>query len=226
MHLRSLLSLVVAFATVALSGAEDRRKELVTEVDSCWAILQEFQASPKTAIPAAILKQAKALVIVNEFQGGFIFGIKGGYGVVLVRQPNGRWSVPGFLDAGEASLGLQLGAKSVCTIYVVMDDAGARLLYRPRFNFGVDAVAVAGPLAARKQETTAIIKASILAYQKNAGLYASAKFKSGWLSADNSKNRFFYKTERTMPEILFSDWITAPDEVGQFRQYVQQLAGE
>jgi len=94
------------------------------------------------------------------------------------------------------------------------------------FNFGADAVAVAGPLAAKTQESTAIIKASILAYQKNTGLYASAKFKSGWLSADNSKNRFFYATERTMPEILFSDWITAPDEVKGLRDYVQQLAGE
>jgi lipid-binding SYLF domain-containing protein len=227
MQLRSLLLLVAAVATVGLTrGADSARKELVTQVESCQAILQEFQASSKTAIPANVLHQAKALVIVNEFQAGFIFGAKGGYGVVLVRQPDGRWSVPVFLDAGEASFGFQLGAKSVRTIFVVMDDAGARLLYKARFNFGVDAVAVAGPLMAKSQESTPILKSLVYTYQMNTGLYAGAKFKTGWLAGDNSKTRSFYNTERTIPEVLFSTWVTPAPEAEPLMNYVRRLASE
>lgn len=225
MHMRSLLSLVVALVAIPLSIGADERAKLVTQLESCEAILQEFQASPETAIPAQVLHQAKAIVIVNEFHAGFIIGGKGGYGVALVKQPNGRWSVPAFLNAGEASFGLQVGGKAVNTVYIINDDAGARLLYKPRFNFGVDADAVAGPHSADVQEATQIIKAPVFVYRKSAGLFAGTKLKTGWLAGDNNSNRVYYQTQRTMPELLFSDWIKPPKEAEELMTVVQQLAG-
>ncbi len=224
MHLRSLVSLVVALVAIPLLSASDERKSLVTQIESCEAILREFQAKPATAVPADVLRKAKAIVIVNEFQAGFIFGAKGGYGVALVKRADGRWSVPTFLGAGEASLGLQLGAKTVNTVYVINDEVGARLLYNARFNFGADAGAVAGPRAAGVQEATQIIKAPVYVYQKNSGLFAGAKVKTGWLTAENSNNRLFYNTLRTMPELLFADWITPPEEVQPLMRYLQEIS--
>lgn len=225
MHLRSLLLFVAALVAVPLVTAENDRKKLVTQIQSCEAILQEFQADPATAIPVEVLQKAKALVIVNEFQAGFLIGGKGGYGMALVRRADGSWSVPTFLDAGEASLGFQLGAKAVNTIYVINDEVGVRLLYKARFNFGADAVAVAGPRAADVQEATQIIKAPVFVYQKNNGLFAGAKIKTGWLSADNSSNRKYYQTERTMPELLFADWVKAPEEAEELRTVVRIAVG-
>ena len=225
MNMRSLLSLVVAFVAIPLAVGADERKSLVTQLQSCEAILQEFQADPATAIPAEVLQKAKAIVIVNEFHAGFILGAKGGYGVALVRQPSGRWSVPAFLDAGEASLGLQLGAKAVNTVYIINDDAGARLLYKPRFNFGVDANAVAGPRSAGVQEATQIIKAPVYIYRKDSGLFAGAKLKTGWLSGNNDNNRLYYQSLRSMPELLFSEWTTPPEEAKELMTVVQQYAG-
>ncbi len=225
MHLRSLALLVVALVSIPLLSAGDERKKLVTQIGSCEAILQEFQADPATAIPAEVLQKAKALVIVNEFQAGFILGAKGGYGVALVRRENGSWSVPTFLDAGEASLGIQLGAKSVNTIYVINDEVGVRLLYKARFNFGADAAAVAGPRAADVQEATQIIKAPVFVYQKGSGLFAGAKVKTGWLSADNDSNRVYYQTLRTMPELLFADWVKPPQEAADLMIDVRNAVG-
>ncbi len=225
MHLRSLVTLVVALVAVPFALAEKDRKGLVTQIESCEAILREFQAKPATAIPAEVLRNAKAIVIVNEFQAGLIFGAKGGYGVALVKRADGRWSIPTFLDAGEASFGLQLGAKSVNTVYVINDEVGARLLYRARFNFGADAAAVAGPRSADVQESTQIIKAPVFVYQKNSGLFAGAKVKTGWLSADNSSNRVFNQTLRTMPELLFADWVAPQEEAKPLMAYLQEIAG-
>jgi len=220
---RILALAIIASLAATHSFAKTDREDLVVYVETCEAILQEFMASPKTAIPASVLKNAKGIVIVNQFQAGLIFGGKGGHALVMARKADGRWSVPCFLDTGEASFGLQLGGRTLHTVYVLNDDAGVRLLYGAKFNFGVAAIAVAGPRVADAQEATQIIKASIYVYQKSKGLYAGANLKSGWLSPYNSANALFYGTSRKMPEILFSDWITPPSEVVPLMNYVTRL---
>lgn len=218
-----ILALVLVAAWTSTAFAEKKREDYVVQVETCEAILQEFMASPKTAIPASVLKGAKGIVIVNQFQVGIMIGGKGGYGIVMARKPNGAWSVPAFLDTGEASLGLQLGARSLHTVYILNDDTGVRLLYGSKFNFGVNANAVAGPRVAEAEESTQIIKAPVYVYQKSSGLYAGAKLKTGWLAPHNAGNAFFYNTNRTMPEILFSDWITPPSDVVPLMNYVTRL---
>ena len=149
-----VLSLLALFG-VATVRAEASRADLVDHVETCEAILQEFQLHRETAIPAAVLAKAQAIVIVNQFKGAFFLGIKDGYGVILVKKPNGRWSLPVLISAGEASLGFQIGANSIETIYIITDPATPRLLFNHRFNVGVDAKAVAGPKAAEAEKLNA-----------------------------------------------------------------------
>ena len=84
--------LTAIFCATALAGAlsaagELTRASVIERLDSCEAILQSIQGNYKTAIPADILRRAKGIVIVNQFQAGFIFGVKDGYAVALVRRP-------------------------------------------------------------------------------------------------------------------------------------------
>lgn len=217
----SLLTAAAAFgADTALA-----RNEYVARIESCEAVLREMMANPETAIPAEILAQARGLVITNQFKAGFLFGVKDGYGLVMVKKANGRWSVPAFVNAGEASIGLQLGATTVETVYVIMDDATPRLLYKQRFNVGADAKAVAGPRVAERENLhQALIAAPVLVYAKSKGLFAGATVKAGYLSRDDAANRAFYNTSYTLPEILYSDWITPTVEVQPLMNYVQRIA--
>jgi len=218
-----LLSLIALFGA-ALVRAEVSRADLVDRVETCEAILQEFQGRRDTAIPAAVLRSAKALVIVNQFKAGFLFGVKDGYGVILVKKPDGRWSLPVLINAGEASLGLQLGASSVETIYVITNSNTPQLLFKQRFNIGVDAKAVAGPKAAESERFSAeILRTPMLVYTKSAGLYAGATVKAGHLSRNDSANFRLYNTKYTMPEILYSDWVQAPIEVQPLIDLVTRL---
>ena len=217
-----LLSLVALFGT-ALARADTTRADLVTRVESCEAILQGFQTGPH-AIPPAVLQKAQALIIVNQFKGAFLFGIKDGYGVVLVRKANGRWSLPVLISAGEASLGFQVGANSVETVYVITDQNTPRLLFNHRFNVGVDAKAVAGPKAAEKEKLNAEILATpMLVYTKSTGLYAGATVKAGHFSRNDAANFQLYSTRYTMPELLYSDWVQPPSEVQPLMALVQKL---
>jgi SH3 domain-containing YSC84-like protein 1 len=210
---------------VALRAENFDRKSVVTELDSCEAILREMQGNIKTAIPADILRKAKGIIVINQFQGSFIFGIKDGYGIALVRRPNGKWSVPAFLKAGEFSFGLQAGAKAINAVYVLMNDDAARLLLKTRMNLGADATAAAGIRAADREAVTKGLPndVNVLVYSTTEGLFAGASVKTGYFSPHEAANEIFYNSKNKMPELLYSDWVTPPPEVRYLMDYVTQI---
>ena len=217
---------VTALAS-ALSAANSSitRATVVERLESCEAILQGIQGNIKTAVPADILRRAKGIIIVNQFQAGLIFGIKDGYAVALVRRPNGRWSLPAFLRAGELSFGLQAGGKSINAVYLLMDEATARLLFKTRMNLGAEAKAVAGIRAAERESVTRSIptEANVLVYSTTEGFYVGAAVKTGYMSPHDEANRLFYNSNNRMPELLFSDWVTAPQEARFLMDYLTRI---
>jgi lipid-binding SYLF domain-containing protein len=221
-----------AFATpllaVANTGPTVKRSTLVERLDTCEAILQDLQSSTKTAIPAHVLRRAQGIVIVNQVQAGLFLGIKDGYGIAMVRRPNGKWSIPIFLRAGEASFGLQAGVKAVNTVLVLMDESTARLLLKSRFNFGAEAKAQAG---VRGGESEAVTKqlvegANVLVYSLQEGYYLGAAVKTGFMQPNETANRTFYQTNHRTPELLFSDWVTPPEETRFIIDYVTRLTSQ
>ncbi|HWA85294.1 MAG TPA: lipid-binding SYLF domain-containing protein [Opitutus sp.] len=220
-----LLSALLAASFVPMAAAAPSRAECVTHVLSCEAILREFQANPEYVVPAAVLQRARALVIVNQFKAGFFFGVKGGYGVVMVKKSDGRWSLPVLLSAGEASFGLQFGAKAVESVLVITDEQTPKLLFNTRFNVGVDAKAVIGPKAAEAESNNqSIVSTPVLVYTKSKGLFAGATIKAGFLSRDDKANFALYDTQYTLPELLYSDWVKPIPEVTPLMDYVQKIA--
>jgi lipid-binding SYLF domain-containing protein len=212
---------LLALAAAVPATAQLKRESLLERLDSCEAILQEFQGNPKLAIPADVLRNAKGLIIANQFSGSFFLGVKDGYAMMLVRRPNGKWSLPVFLRMGELSFGLQFGGKATNTIMVLNDEAVARRLFEGRFNLGAEFKAVAGIRATgvksiEAQRLTNPLPdggASVLIYSTHEGLQAGLALKTGWISPDTRANQMFYNTRYGLPEILYSDWITAPKEV-------------
>ncbi|MBL9198979.1 MAG: lipid-binding SYLF domain-containing protein [Opitutaceae bacterium] len=214
------LTLAALAATLSLR-AEPSRAELVTRIESCEAVLQELEAKPAKEAWA----RAKALLILNQFKAGLLIGVKDGYGVLMVKKPDGKWSVPALVNAGEASFGLQLGASSVESVFIITDDQVPRRLFTSRFNIGVDAKAVAGPHASEKEKTNVeILRTPLLAYTKSVGLFAGATVKAGHISRNDAANFTLYNTRYTLPELLYSDWVTPPDEVKPLMALVQRLA--
>jgi SH3 domain-containing YSC84-like protein 1 len=222
-----LLFLALFAATAVSMQATPSRSDLISEVDSCWAVLQQVMSDPATAVPPKIWAQARAVLITNQFKGAFIFGVKSGYGVVLVKRPNNTWSVPVLINANEISLGFQIGGKAVETVYIITDDATPRLLFKKRFNLGVDAKAVIGPLAAQvEDDNRPLVTAPILVYSKTAGLYAGATFKAAEVSRNDDANYVLYNSGYGMPELLYSDWVQPPADCVSLTTYVAHLSSQ
>ena len=221
----SLLSLVLFCAATSGARAAPDRAELVSEVQSCYAVLQQFMSQPATAIPPEVWQKAQAVLVVNQFKAGFIFGVKGGYGVILVKRPGGHWSLPVLLSASEASIGLQAGVKSVETVFIITDSETPRLLFNQRFNIGVDAKAVAGPKVAEvERDNRPLLSAPVLVYSRESGLYAGATVQAAQVARNAAANYLLYNTTYTLPELLYSDWVQPPEDVQAFMAYVQRLS--
>lgn len=217
-----ILSLVALFGA-GLVRAEPTRADLVGRVESCEAILQDFVNQPAIGPSREAWQKAKAILILNQFKAGIFLGVQDGYGVIMVKKPSGQWSLPVLINAGEASLGFQLGAKSVQSLFLITDEATPRMLFSNRFNIGVDAKAVAGPKAAETERNNEeILKTPLLAYVKSVGLYAGATVKAGHISRSDKSNFELYNTRHTLPELLYSDWIQPPKEVQPLMNLVQR----
>jgi lipid-binding SYLF domain-containing protein len=219
--LLSLASLIGA----SIARAEPTHADLVARVETCEAILQEFSRRPDIGPSAAAWKSAKAVLVLNQFKAGFLLGVQDGFGVIMVKKSDGRWSLPVLVNAGEASIGLQLGAKSVESIFIITDENTPRKLFTNRFNLGVDAKAVVGPKAAEKEHNNSeILKTPLLAYTKVVGVYAGATVKAGHISRNDAANFTLYNTQYTIPELLYSDWVQPPKEVQPIMALVQKLS--
>jgi len=224
------LALITACGAPVLRAANGH-DEYVKHIETCEAILQEFQDDPAYAIPPQVLQRARGIVIMNQFKAGFIFGATGGYGVIMVKRPENTvrpgenpWSIPVLLHGGGLDFGLQVGGRTIETIFVLTDDETPRRLFHDRFNVGIDAKAVAGPKWTEIESVNKEILATpVLVYTKTAGLYAGATIKAGYLTRDDDANHTFYRTNYSLPELLYGNFVTPPDEVKPLMAYVNKL---
>jgi lipid-binding SYLF domain-containing protein len=220
-----ILSLVASFCTAVPVYAAASHGDSIEKIESCEAILQEFMADPAIAIPVEVLRRARGLIIANQARAGFVIGVKDGYAALMVRRQDNSWSLPVLLSVGEGSLGFQIGFTKTETIYVLMDDETPRKFFKERFNVGVDAKAVAGPrFSEREHLDDKVLSNPVLVYTRNKGLYAGLSVKGGWLARNDDATRALYFTTFTLPEILYSDWLKAPDDVVPLVNLVRSLA--
>ncbi len=226
--MKKLLCLLLGLtATAALrADANTDHDTFVKRVETCEAIIREFQSDPTIAIPSEVLQRAKALVIANQFKAGIILGFQAGYGTIMIKKSNGQWSIPVLVSSGDASLGLQLGGSSVQSVYVIMDEKTPSLLFEGRFNIGVDAQAIAGPRVAEKETwNRELLNTPVLVYSKKKGLYAGATVKTGYLTRSDSINRAYYGVPYDLPELLYGDYVKpVPADVKPLMDYVTQLS--
>jgi lipid-binding SYLF domain-containing protein len=217
---RSIFLVACALAFVSTLCAVTVREKLAGRFETCEAIIRDFQAD----IPPEVLKQARGIIITNQVKGGLIFGMRYGYGVILVRKADGNWSLPVLIRAGETSLGLQAGGSSIETIYIINDEQTPKLLFTDRLNIGVDVAAIAGPRVADAEKISReLLNTPVLVYSKSKGLYAGATVKTGWIARADEDNFTFYQTQNTLPELLYSDWVQPPAEVQPLIAFVGEI---
>ncbi len=114
--LSSAAILTITVQQTQVIAAPDTDKTLQESVE----VFQEMMGNAETRIPANVLQTSQAIAILPDVsQGGFIFGGRRGNGVMMVREADGTWSNPAFVNVTGGSFGLQAGYRSSDLVLVL-----------------------------------------------------------------------------------------------------------
>jgi SH3 domain-containing YSC84-like protein 1 len=199
------------FSAACFAGKLEERVENSTDV------INEIMGIPEKGIPSDLLKCCRAVAIFpNVLKGGFIFGVKGGKGIICAHDPEtGNWSAPAFFTIGGGSWGLQIGAESIDLVLVIMSKRGLDSLLTSKVKLGGDVGIAAGPVGRRAEAGVDIfLKAEILSYSRSKGLFAGLSLEGATIFQNQDANRAFYGKELSARDILIDKKII-PTPPGQ-----------
>ena len=211
--MKPLLALLLACAFLPpVFAANDEKEE--DRIKESGQVLKEIVAIPDN-IPQDLLDKAECVVVLPSVKKG-AFGIGGSYGrgVMICRggeHYTGRWGAPALYALEGLSIGFQLGGQATDFVLLVMNPSGARSLLASKVKLGADASAAAGPKGRTAEGATDVVmRAEILSYLRNKGLFAGVSLEGSTLRSDGSANEKLYGQKVGAKEIIRDGKVKAP----------------
>ena len=213
--LARLLSLAAALLLLVSGGPA--RAQTVTDqtllVSKAVTTVERLRSDPNLQqMVGEKLAHARAVLIVpNLVKGGLLVGAEYGTGVLLARDPRGRWSGPAFYSVASGSLGLQIGLQDAEAMYVVMSEGGLAAIMNNRMKLGADAgVALVVVGAGASASTTTNVGADIYAFNDAVGLYGGVSLEGSAILPRDSWNASYYGGAPTPEDILLRMQVDNP----------------
>ena len=216
----AIFSMILAF-TASQAIAEN---SLDRRIDAATEVLEQMSKMPEKGVPPSLLSSAYAVAVIpSVIKAGFILGGSYGKGVLVVRQPDGRWSNPAFISIGAGSFGWQVGAQSSDIVLVFKNRKGIDNIANGKLTLGGDANVAAGPVGRHTSAATdGQLKAEIYSYARNRGLFAGISLEGAWLRMDNKANFTYYESDQnTAAKILGDKHMPTPANA---RRFIEILA--
>ena len=130
-----------------------------------------------------------------------------------------------MLMVSGGSFGLQIGAKSVDLILVIMNMSGLESMLDSKFTLGGDASVAAGPVGrTASAETDAWMTAKILAYSRAKGVFGGLVLKGGVIRPDKDANVVLYGKPIEPRNILFNRSQAVPKDVQIFLDELTRIS--
>src|ERR1035438_294505 len=183
--------------------AASSRDDLQARIDASKVVLDQIMAAKDRGIPMNILQQATCIgVVPGLLKGAFVFGGQYGQGVVTCRTGHG-WSAPVFIRMAGGSFGFQIGGQSTDLILVAVNERGFQDLLKNKFKIGGDASAAAGPVGRNGTAATDWkMKAELLSYSRNKGLFAGIDLDGTSVSQNSEDTEVYYGQPHSFEAIL------------------------
>ncbi|MBM4112152.1 MAG: lipid-binding SYLF domain-containing protein [Phycisphaerae bacterium] len=191
--------IVIALAAITVSAGGCGNTSMSSRILKDTAILESMQASSKP-IPAATLKNASGVAIINEIEAGVGIGGSGGEGI-LVRKIDGGWSQPLAVSIASGTIGVQLGAQGTDMVIVFNTDAAVMKFA----SEGASMIAVAKGTAGGASGGTAAMSGpppTTQIFSRSEGLYGGADVGGFNVQVDKKVNEETYGTSTTVLQIL------------------------
>ena len=191
---------LVAAAMVGCSGG------MLNRLANDREVLREF-AVGEISIPPAVLRQSKAVLVLDTVNIAAGVGITGGGGTLVRNLGEGRWSAPLAMSVIAGSIGVQIGGEGRSVVMILNDEnILGRILSGDPYPLA-GAAAVAGPAAAEVAYDSLSIP-SVYTYSKAGGLFVGAMIGGMGITIDEGINRRAYG--EVAPRAILSGSIVPP----------------
>jgi lipid-binding SYLF domain-containing protein len=188
--MKKIIYIVLIFLGLNLQAGQKQESIVISAVN----IMNEIMSIPESSIPPKLLRNAKAIAIIpHVIKVGFVIGGRFGRGILSVRQKNGRWSAPCFINLTGGSIGWQIGAQSSDIVLVFKTRRGVDGIVGGKFTLGADAAIAAGPVGRNASAATdATMSAEIYSYSRSKGLFLGVSLAGSSLAVNNAYNAIYY----------------------------------
>ena len=217
------LVLLLAFSAPLVSAKKSRLQDATRHSREAAEVFTEIMNVREKAIPKELLDKAEAIAVFpGVIKAAFIFGGKGGQGVISRRTRNG-WSAPAFFNISGGSFGAQIGASKTDYVLLIMNDQGLKGLLEDKFEMGGEVGVAAGPVGREAAASTNLtLDAGILSYSRSKGAFIGAALKGAVISPDNDLNEAVY--DMKAKEVLTNNTMTLSKMPAGVRIFPRTLA--
>ncbi|MGH7119748.1 MAG: lipid-binding SYLF domain-containing protein [Acetobacteraceae bacterium] len=160
--------------------------------DRAADVINQMNSQPATA---ALLRNARAVLIVQDYaKAAFIIGEQGG-GAVLLAQHDGHWSDPAFYDVGGVSIGLQAGAEAGPVAYVLMTSRAVQEFESrdSKTTLGADAGLTVVKYSSDTNIVSSFPTADVVVWTGTAGLFGGVALDSSHVIADQELDKAYHQ---------------------------------
>jgi lipid-binding SYLF domain-containing protein len=212
--MKIVLALLVTVLFIPLPVKAQKTEKEDERLAQCGEVMKEIVNIPDN-IPQDLLDKAECVVVIPSVKK-LAFGFSGSYGrgaMVCRTGENftGPWSAPAMYRLEGGGFGLQLGGQETDFVLLVMNHRGVESLLRSKVKLGADAAAAAGPKGRVATGATDVaLRAEILSYSRNRGLFAGVSLEGSTLREDNEPNKKIYGRDITAREILRRGSVHVP----------------
>ena len=202
--LKILLFLTVTFSCINYSYSDNDKKVTATQlIYSSEKSIKNLIGNPEFENLKDYLDNSRAILIFPEvYEGGFIFGAKGGNGIMVIRRSEKEFSGPFFFSIGGLSVGLQIGAKSGQVIMTVMTNRGLNSILKERIKLGVDVDAAIINSGIGYSAESTLRLADIFSFSDNKGLFVGGSLEGTYLQPRNDLNKVVHGYNLSSDDIL------------------------
>jgi lipid-binding SYLF domain-containing protein len=223
---KQLISLLVAFALVALPLSAESDKREKERLENCGTVLKEIMDIPDD-IPQDLIDKTECVIVYpSVIKAAFIFGGSYGRGAMTCRTGEhytGPWSAPTMMALMGGSFGLQLGGQATDFVLLVMNPRGAHAILKSKVKLGADASAAAGPKGRTADASTdASLRSEILSYSRARGLFAGLSLEGSTVRPDKEANEAVYGKKIDAEDIIFKGAAAVPPSAQKLIAFLNQ----
>lgn len=206
------LSVVLCACFALPAWAQQKEADRLQE---SYSVMKAVIGMPDKGIPRDLLNKAECVVVFPSVKkAAFVVGASYGRGVMTCRSGagfRGPWSAPAFFAIEGGSFGLQIGGQATDFVLLIMNEQGAQSVMTSKVKLGGDASVAAGPVGrTTSAETDIVMKAEILSWSRNRGVFAGVSLDGSTLRSDDDANKNLYGKNLNAKQIILQGEVKTP----------------